>query len=110
MPLILKTVLFAAKEARVVWREMSIGARDFISDTIKTGYVVPFQTHPPSMFQKNNRPALDNVEFVQQTTADLLETSCIQKVPFQPFVISSSSVAVNERSGKMRHIFDLSEF
>ena len=61
------------------------------------------------MFLKNNRSALDNVEFVQPAIADLLETGCIQKVPFQPFIVSPLSVAVNKSSGKKRLILDFRE-
>ena len=95
--------------ARNIQYWQNIGASDFIIDTIKNGYIIPFQTPPPPMFLKNNRSALDNVEFVQQAIADLLETGCIQKVPFQPFIVSPLSVAVNKSSGKKRLILDLSE-
>ena len=61
----------------------SIGASEFVIDTIKNGYVVPFQRPPPPMFFKNNKSAIDNAKFVDQSTADLLETGCIERVPYQ---------------------------
>ena len=87
----------------------SIGASEFVIDIIKNGYVVPFQRPPPPMNFKNNKSALDNVEFVEQSIKDLLESGCIEKVPFQPFVVSPLSVAHNKGSGKKRLILDLSE-
>ena len=41
--------------------------------------------------------------------ADLLETGYMQRVPFQPFVVSRISIAQNKSSGKMRLILDLNE-
>ncbi|XP_062618634.1 uncharacterized protein LOC134280240 [Saccostrea cucullata] len=78
----------------------SIVASDFVIDTINNGYVVPFQTAPSPMKFKNNKSALENVEFVNSSISDLLESGCIEKVSFQPFVVSPLSVAVNKGSGK----------
>lgn len=54
-----------------------IGASEFVIDIIKNGYVVPFQRPPPPMNFKNNKSALDNVEVVEQSIKDLLESGCI---------------------------------
>jgi hypothetical protein len=45
---------------------MNIGASDFVLDTIRNGYVIPFVNPPVSMYFKNNKSALDNPEFVDQ--------------------------------------------
>ena len=39
---------------------IKIGASDFIIDTIKNGYVIPFLETPASMFMRNNKSAITN--------------------------------------------------
>lgn len=82
----------------------SIGASKFVIDTIQNGYVIPFITTPPPMSFKNNKSTILYSEFVDEAIADLIESGCVVKTPFQPF-----SVAV-QSSGKKRLILDLSEF
>lgn len=87
----------------------TIGANQFILDTIKNGYIVPFNTVPPRMKMKNNKSAIKNEQFVDQSISDLLDSGCMQEVPFEPYVISPLSVAENKGSGKKRLILDLSQ-
>ena len=84
----------------------SLGANQFIIDTIENGYVVPFTEIPPPMNIKNNKSAIKNEHFVDQSISDLLESRCVQEVPFHPWVVSPLSVAVNKGSGKKRLILD----
>ena len=86
---------------------IKIGADQFVIDTIKNGYVIPFVANPPSMFYNNNKSALRNSEFVCQAVAELLKSGCVVQVPFKPFVVNPLSVATNS-SGKNRLILDLS--
>lgn len=86
---------------------VKIGANDFVLNTIKNGYVIPFLTPPPTMFFKNNKSALLNSDFVNQAVADLIDSGCAYEVPFQPYVVNPLSVASN-KSGKKRLILDLS--
>ena len=61
------------------WR--SINAYESILDMIENGYKVPFiETPSPKVF-KNNKSALDNTEFVQETILDLLKTGRICDQP-----------------------------
>ena len=85
-----------------------IGASEFVIQTIKTGYVIPFLKNPPPMAMKNNKSALFHSDFVDVTILDLLDTGCIVETPFQPFVVNPLSVSV-QSSGKKRLILDLSE-
>ena len=64
------------------------------------GYVVPFTEIPPPMNIKNNKSAVKNEHFVDQSISDLLESGCVQEVPFHPWVVSPLSVAENKGSGK----------
>jgi len=75
---------------------ISIGANDFVIDTIKNGYVIPFLNPPVSMFMKNNKSAITNSEFVEQAITELVENGCAYEVPFKPFVVNSLSVAINK--------------
>ena len=63
-------------------------------------YVVPFTEIPPPMNIKNNKSAIKNEHFVDQSISDLLESGCVKEVPFPPWVVSSLSVAENKGSGK----------
>jgi len=85
-----------------------IGANQSVIDIIKKGYVIPFLKNPPSMSFRNNKSAFLHSEFVDGALKDLLDTGCIIKTPFQPFVVNPLSVAV-QSSGKKRLILDLSE-
>ena len=85
-----------------------MGASDFVINTIKNGYVIPFIRNPPPMRFKNNNSALIHSDFVDQAIAELLDIGCVVKTPFQPFVVNPLSVAV-QSSGKKRLILDLSE-
>ena len=86
---------------------MNIGASDFVLDTIRNGYVIPFVNPPVSMYFKNNKSALDNSEFVDQAVSELVDSGCVHEVPFIPYVVNPLSVATN-KSGKKRLILDLS--
>jgi hypothetical protein len=86
---------------------MNIGASDFVLDTIRNGYVIPFVNPPVSMYFKNNKSALDNSEFVDQAVSELVDNGCVHEVPFIPYVVNPLSVATN-KSGKKRLILDLS--
>ena len=86
---------------------MNIEASDLVLDTIRNGYVIPFVNPPVSMYFKNNKSALDNSEFVDQTVSELVDSGCVHKVPFIPYVVNPLSVATN-KSGKKRLILDLS--
>ena len=87
------------------WR--SIQAPDFIISTIETGYVIPFVNAPSDLYMKNNLSACYNEDFVSGTISELLESSCVRRIPFKPIVVNPLSVAENS-SGKKRLILDLS--
>ena len=57
----------------------------------------------------NNKSAIKNEHFVDQSISDLLESGCVQEVPFHPWVVSTLSVAENKGSGKKILILDLSD-
>lgn len=85
----------------------NIGCSEFVLNTLKEGYIIPFVKTPPRMFSKNNRSASINDKFVDDAVAELVNTGAVKNIPFKPFVVSPLSVASN-RSGKHRLILDLS--
>jgi hypothetical protein len=44
---------------------------NFALGTLRKGYVIPFLENPAKMFKKNNRSAMKNAEFVDQTVNEL---------------------------------------
>ena len=73
---------------------------------IENGYKVPFIETPSSKVLKNNKSALDNADFVQETILDLLKTGRILETFTPCTVINPLTVSVNA-TGKKRLILDL---
>lgn len=86
-----------------------IGASSYITGVLRHGYLIPF-IHtcctPSSVFLHNNRSALDNMPFVTEAVADLVNTGRVIEMPFRPLVVNPLTVSIN-RSGKKRLILDL---
>lgn len=59
-----------------------------------------------NIFQKYNKSALENVEFVSKAIDELLQSGSVIQVPFKPTVVNPLSVAFSS-SGKPRLILDL---
>ena len=85
------------------WEDM--GASDFILNTIRTGYKLPFLDTPESRYLKNKISAIRERAFVSTGLKDLLESGRIIKLSSPPKVVNPLSVA--ERDGKKQLILDL---
>ena len=85
------------------WEE--IGANSFILNTIKEGYKIPFVKMPKNAAFKNNKSALRNRKFVEDSIKDLLKTGRLIKLKAPPFVVNPLSVS--EKGEKKRLILDL---
>ena len=85
---------------------VEIGAPPWVLETIRSGYVIPFETIPPGVCLCNNRSALEHGDFVSSAVCDLLELGLISEVLTPPTVINPLSVSVNS-AGKPRLILDL---
>ena len=59
----------------------TIGANNFVLETLKKGYVIPFLENPVKMFKKNNKSVMKNAEFVQAVN-ELIFSGCAIEVPF----------------------------
>ena len=73
----------------------NINANQFVLDTIKYGYVLPFVSTPPGVDLKNNKSALKHEQFVTQAINDLLATGAVQELNYKPYVINLITVAEN---------------
>ena len=85
---------------------VEIRAPPWVIKTIRSGYVIPFETIPPGVCLSNNRSALEHGDFVSSAVCDLLELGLISEVLTPPTVINPLSVSVNSE-GKPRLILDL---
>jgi len=77
--------------------------------TLLTQYAMAINYHffvPKPSFSKNNRSAIDNLDFVESAVNDLLCKHCIVETPFVPHIVSPLSVSINKQ-GKKRLILDL---
>ena len=85
---------------------VEIGAPPWVLETIRSGYVIPFENIPPGVCLSNNRSALEHGDFISSAVCDLLELGLISEVLTPPTVINPLSVSVNSE-GKPRLILDL---
>lgn len=86
------------------WDE--IGCKQYIRNTILSGYEIPFIHTPTNVYLTNNKSAKENMSFVLQTISDLSVSGRVIEVPFQPVVVNPLTVSINS-SGKKRLILDL---
>ena len=61
---------------------------------------------PPAYYSKNNASALKNIEFVENSITELLESERIKQLFYKPLVVNPLSVSV-QPNGKKRLILDL---
>ena len=94
------------KTRTMFWKD--IKASPFVLDILENGYSIPFISIPISKFNRNNKSARDNSDFVTEAVSELLEKRCVVEASSRPHVINPLSVAINS-SGKKRLILDLHE-
>ena len=78
------------------WKN-TICAPEFVLDTIRRGYRLPFAEHPPSCFLANNRSAFQHPDFVTQAISELLANGCIVEHSVPPFCVNPLSVAEGKK-------------
>lgn len=83
-----------------------LAASSFILNVIKFGYRLPFWDVPPAYYSKNNASALKNIDFVENSITELLESERIKQLSYKPHVVNPLSVSV-QPNGKKRLILDL---
>jgi len=77
------------------WHE--IGANEDIINIICDGYKLPFFEVPKPLLSKNNRSAIDNLDFVESAVNDLLCKRCIVETHFVPHIVSPLIVSINKQ-------------
>ena len=102
-PVAVPNVLGRLRARVAQWEKM--GASDYILDTIRSGYKIPFIDTPEPKYFKNNKSALRNKDFVGQALDELLKSGRIIKLDNPPKVTNPLSVA--ENGEKKRLILDL---
>ena len=74
-------------------------------NTLKFGYVIPFEMFPPKIILKNNRSSVAHSEFVVTAISELLRNKCVVEVT-SPYIVIPLTVSVSA-SGKKRLALDL---
>ena len=82
------------------------GAYDFIINTIRDGYKIPFYSVPPSVCLSNNLSVMKHTDFVDSAIQDLLDRGLIVTCEVQPTVVNPLTVSIHS-NGKKRLILDL---
>ena len=90
--------------ASIEFWKSTLNAPEFVLDTIRRGYRLPFAEYPPSCFLANNRSAFQHSEFVTQAISELLANGCIIEHSVPPFCVNPLSVA---KGKKLRLVIDL---
>ena len=73
--------------------EKELESPQFVLDTLKNGYSLPFSSEPPPSFEKNNASAVKDMTFVRAEVKRLETLGCIQRVSYRPrCVLPLSSV------------------
>ena len=90
--------------ASVDFWKSTLCAPEFVLDTIRRGYRLPFAEYPPSCFLANNRSAFQHPDFVTQAISELLANGCIVEHSVPPFCVNPLSVAEGK---KLRLVIDL---
>ena len=93
------------KKNLIFWRE-TLSANSAILEIIDNGYKIPFFKTPKRASFHNNRSALKNKDFVEESISELLKCGSIIEAEKSPEVINLLSVSINS-SGKKRLILDL---
>ena len=86
------------------WKN-DLKASDFVLDTIKNGYKIPFKSIPPTNFCENNKSFLRQRDFGYQELLRLESLGCIRRVKEQPYLCLPLSVVF---SNKWRLVVDAS--
>ena len=77
-----------------------------VLDWIQNGVEIDFMVHPESMAHPNNKSAVNNPEFVEETIQKLLEDGLIEEWDEPPYIVNPLTVAYNSE-GKARLCLDM---
>lgn len=83
--------------ASIEFWKSTLNAPEFVLDTTRRGYRLPFAEYPPSCFLANNRSAFQHSEFVTQAISELLAYGCIIEHSVPLFCVNPLSVAKGKK-------------
>ena len=86
------------------WRD-TLQAGNFQLNVIKDGYLLPFETFPPTSMERNNNSALKEPQFARAELTRLERLGCIYRVDEQPYIVCPLSVVFSK---KLRLVVDAS--
>ena len=98
-----KRVIGSLRRNAGAWVEL--GASEYILDTVKNGYKIPFYETPEPAKFRNNKSALNEREFVNKAISDLIEIGGAIEVKVPPTVVNPLTVA--SKNSKKRLVLDL---
>jgi hypothetical protein len=84
----------------------STHAPAYIVNIVEGGYIIPLNSPPPKSSAKNNRSALDNVSFVDDTLIKVLNSGVVIECSSEPHMVNPLTVASNSAT-KLRLVLDL---
>ncbi|VDI48754.1 Hypothetical predicted protein, partial [Mytilus galloprovincialis] len=73
----------------------NINASKFILDLIENGYKIPLIYEPESVLLRNNKSALEHIDFVEKAVQELIDASLIEEVSNRPHVVNPLTVSIN---------------
>ena len=82
-----------AEEVREFWRT-ELKAGNWVMETLKDGYVIPFKEPPPIYEEPNNSSATKDMAFVYEAVAELKRLGVIEFKTEKPHCVSPLSVSI----------------
>ena len=93
------------KQKQSFWKN-TIEANDTVLNIIQEGYRLPFLETPDTARFSNNKSAINNSKFVENSIKEMLATGTILERDHPPRIVNPLSVSIDS-SGKKRLILDL---
>ena len=84
-------------EVRDFWQR-NLKAGEWVMDTLKNGYVIPFETFPEAYEEPNNASAYQNMSFVYKAVAYLKDSGIVKFIDYKPHCVSPLTVSM--KTGK----------
>ena len=82
-----------AEEVREFWKT-NLKAGMWVMDTLRTGYVIPFEKFPEAYEEPNNASALKDLDFVYKAVSDLKEIGIVKFVDYKPHCVSPFTISI----------------
>ena len=90
------------KQYQEFWKN-ELQAGEWVMETLKNGYVIPFLSLPPPYEEPNNKSAIHDPEFVLKAINDLKNLGVIAFTDSKPYCVSPLTVSLKTgRDGKIK--------